>query len=87
MLQIFKVEDLGVTATTVCSPVDVIKTRIINSTGEKSVWLTLRQPTLTEGPVFMLKCWLHSFIRLGPHTVLSILILEQHKRVYTRLTS
>ncbi|KAH7254424.1 mitochondrial carrier domain-containing protein [Fusarium solani] len=25
MLQIFKVEDLGVTATTVCSPVDVIK--------------------------------------------------------------
>lgn len=33
----------------------------------------------------MFKGWVPSFLRLGPQTVLTLLILEQHKRLYNKM--
>ncbi|KAF4999952.1 hypothetical protein FDECE_11354 [Fusarium decemcellulare] len=75
----------GIIATTVCSPVDVIKTRIMGSTKTESVWRVLKQSTLAEGPGWVFKGWLPSFLRLGPQTVLTMVILEQHRKLYGKL--
>ncbi|KAH6991618.1 mitochondrial carrier domain-containing protein [Fusarium venenatum] len=75
----------GITATTVCSPVDVVKTRVMGSTSRESVWHILQQSTMSEGPLWMFKGWFPSFLRLGPQTVLTLLILEQHKKLYTKI--
>lgn len=74
----------GIIATTVCSPVDVVKTRVMGSTSRESVWQVLQRSTLSEGPFWMFKGWVPSFLRLGPQTVLTLLILEQHKKLYIK---
>ncbi|KAF2796757.1 mitochondrial carrier [Melanomma pulvis-pyrius CBS 109.77] len=75
----------GITATTVCSPVDVVRTRMMNSATKESLWQVLQRSSLSEGPMWMLKGWLPSFIRLGPQTVLTMLFFEQHKKLYLKL--
>ncbi|KAF5678578.1 mitochondrial dicarboxylate transporter [Fusarium denticulatum] len=76
----------GIVATTVCSPVDVVKTRIMGSTNGESVWQILKHSTKSEGLLWVLKGWNPSFLRLGPQTVLTLLILEQHKKLYAKMT-
>lgn len=67
-------------ATTVCSPVDVIKTRVMEAgpSNKKPIQI-LREAIKTEGPAFMFRGWLPSFMRLGPQTILTFLVLEQLK--------
>lgn len=72
----------GLVATTVCSPADVIKTRIMNSTSKQSqsamqIFMTALK---TEGPSFMFRGWLPSFTRLGPFTMLIFCTIEQLKK-------
>ena len=62
----------GLVATTVCSPVDVAKTRVMGSHDGKGVVHALRD----------IVGWLPSFVRLGPHAVLTFVALEQHKKVW-----
>lgn len=71
----------GLVATTVCSPADVVKTRIMNSreSGQGAISI-LRAAVKTEGIGFMFRGWLPSFIRLGPHTIVTFLVLEQLKK-------
>lgn len=73
----------GMIATTICSPVDVVKTRVMSSPSRHSVWYTLRVSTLAEGPAWIFRGWLPSFMRLGPQTVLTMMFFEQHKRLYS----
>lgn len=75
----------GFVATTVCSPVDVIKTRIM-SASEKTggVVYLLRDIYRNEGVSWMFRGWVPSFIRLGPHTIATFLFLEEHKRLYRK---
>jgi dicarboxylate transporter 10 len=61
----------GFVATTICSPVDVIKTRIMSAHDNRGI-LTLLQE-IVKVP---------SFIRLGPHTIATFMFLEQHKKYY-----
>lgn len=72
----------GLVATTVCSPADVVKTRIMNAKGasENGAFLILRTAIKTEGVGFMFRGWLPSFIRLGPHTIVTFLVLEQLRK-------
>lgn len=72
----------GLVATTICSPADVIKTRIMNSnTNEsKSAINILTTALRTEGPSFMFRGWLPSFARLGPFTMLIFFAIEQLKK-------
>jgi dicarboxylate transporter 10 len=76
----------GFVATTICSPVDVIKTRVMSaspaeSKGHNFIEL-LRDVFRKEGVKWMFRGWTPSFIRLGPHTIATFLFLEQHKKVY-----
>jgi dicarboxylate transporter 10 len=75
----------GFVATTVCSPVDVIKTRIMSSTESKGIAKLLADIYKAEGVGWMFRGWVPSFIRLGPHTIATFLFLEQHKKMYRKL--
>ncbi|KAL9059147.1 MAG: hypothetical protein Q9162_001365 [Coniocarpon cinnabarinum] len=77
----------GFVATTVCSPVDVVKTRVMSAheAGSGGIWGIVRDTTAKEGWRWMWRGWLPSFVRLGPHTIATFLFLEQHKKVYRRM--
>lgn len=74
----------GLVATTVCSPVDVIKTRVMRASPAKHRGLIglLKDLYRKEGFTWMFRGWMPSFIRLGPHTIATFLILEKHKSIY-----
>ena len=72
----------GFVATTVCSPVDVIKTRVMSAKESKPLLILLRDIYRAEGIAWTFKGWVPSFIRLGPHTIATFLFLEQHKKIY-----
>ena len=76
----------GFVATTVCSPVDVVKTRIMTASTAQlerrhGLW-TLIEVTKSEGIIWAFRGWVPSFIRLGPHTIATFVFLEQHKKLY-----
>lgn len=74
----------GFVATTVCSPVDVIKTRIMSAKTKESMWTLVTRITANEGLGWAFKGWVPSFIRLGPHTIATFMFLEQQKKLYRR---
>lgn len=74
----------GFVATTVCSPVDVIKTRVMSAQQASSLPALLAKIYREEGLRWCFKGWVPSFIRLGPHTIATFLFLEQHKKLYRR---
>lgn len=71
----------GTVATTVCSPADVLKSRIMSASGpgSTSTMAMIRQSMKNEGPMFMFKGWVPAWTRLQPTTVLIFLTLEQLK--------
>lgn len=74
----------GFVATTICSPVDVIKTRVMSSTESKSLGKLLKDVYRAEGVRWMFRGWVPSFIRLGPQTIATFVFLEQHKKIYRK---
>ena len=75
----------GFVATTVCSPVDVIKTRVMSAQTKESIVSLVTRITANEGLMWMFKGWVPSFVRLGPHTIFTFIFLEQHKKIYRKL--
>lgn len=69
-------------ATTACSPVDVIKTRMMSSRTSLSIVSLIFEITRTEGLAWVFRGWVPSFVRLGPQTIATLLLLEQHKRIF-----
>jgi len=71
----------GTVATTVCSPADVLKSRIMNASGpgSTSTIAVIRNSFKNEGAMFMFKGWVPAWTRLNPTTILIFLILEQLK--------
>jgi len=72
----------GLIATTVCSPVDVIKTRIMTSHDSHGIMHLLTDVTKNEGLRWVFRGWVPSFVRLGPQTILTFIALEQHKNIW-----
>ncbi|XP_051888780.1 mitochondrial dicarboxylate carrier-like isoform X1 [Pristis pectinata] len=67
----------GGCATFLCQPLDVLKTRLMNSKGEyRGVWHCLLE-TSRLGPLGFYKGFIPAAIRLVPHTVLTFVFLEQ----------
>jgi solute carrier family 25 (mitochondrial dicarboxylate transporter), member 10 len=75
----------GFVATTICSPADVIKTRIMNAGKGQGIAGLLREAQAKEGLFWMFRGWTPSFMRLGPQTILTMVFLEQHKKWYRHL--
>jgi solute carrier family 25 (mitochondrial dicarboxylate transporter), member 10 len=75
----------GLLATTICSPVDVVKTRIMSAGGKIGILSLLKETTRREGWIWMFRGWVPSFIRLGPQTIATMIFFEQHKKVYRNL--
>lgn len=75
----------GFVATTICSPVDVVKTRVMSAKTKESLVSLITRITKHEGLGWMFKGWVPSFIRLGPHTIATFMFLEQHKKIYRHL--
>lgn len=73
----------GTVATTVCSPADVLKSRIMNASGpgSSSTLGVIRSSLANEGPMFMFKGWVPAWTRLQPTTILIFLTFEQLKRI------
>ncbi|KAI9486407.1 MAG: mitochondrial carrier domain-containing protein [Benjaminiella poitrasii] len=78
----------GLVATTVCSPVDVIKTRVMSATNSAdpssklSATAIMKQMFKTEGVASFFKGWTPAFIRLGPQTIITFVALERFKLWY-----
>lgn len=77
----------GGVATLMTQPVDVVKTRIMSADPgmyrgfAHCFTLTLKN----EGPLALFKGMVPSFVRLGPHTVLTFVCLEQLRVMYAKL--
>lgn len=67
----------GTIATTVCSPADVIKSRIMNASGSTSPLRAIGHALATEGPRFVFRGWLPAWTRLQPTTMLTFVFLER----------
>lgn len=74
----------GLVATTVCSPFDVIKTRIMSSHEKHNIVQLITNTFKNEGFGWMFRGWVPSFMRLGPHTIFTFIFLEQHKSLYRK---
>ncbi|PVH70626.1 MC family mitochondrial carrier protein [Cadophora sp. DSE1049] len=72
-------------ATTVCSPMDVIKTRVMSGSRQISVTALLSKAVRDEGWLWVFRGWVPSFIRLGPQTACTLVLFEQHKMVYRHI--
>jgi len=72
----------GTVATTVCSPADVLKSRIMNASapGSTSTLQAIRTAIATEGPMFIFKGWVPAWSRLQPTTILIFVTFEQLKK-------
>ncbi|KAJ3092301.1 Mitochondrial dicarboxylate transporter [Quaeritorhiza haematococci] len=77
----------GLIATTVTSPIDVIKTRIMTAKGVayKSSADAAVKIFKAEGFSAFFKGWIPSYSRLGPHTMLTFIFYEQIKKFITQL--
>ncbi|RDB16614.1 Mitochondrial dicarboxylate transporter [Hypsizygus marmoreus] len=73
----------GTVATTVCSPADVLKSRIMNASGpgSNSTIGVIRSSLKNEGAMFMFKGWVPAWTRLQPTTILIFLTFEQLKNL------
>lgn len=56
----------GFMATTICSPVDVIKSRVMSTSHKQGIVHLLREIYAKEGITWMFKGWVPAFLRLGP---------------------
>uniref|UniRef100_A0A1A9VYF8 Mitochondrial dicarboxylate carrier n=1 Tax=Glossina austeni TaxID=7395 RepID=A0A1A9VYF8_GLOAU len=68
----------GAIATTLTQPLDVLKTRSMNAKpGEfEGLWHIVKY-TARLGPLGFFKGYVPAFVRLGPHTVITFMLLEQ----------
>ncbi|CAO3594544.1 unnamed protein product [Absidia cylindrospora] len=77
----------GLVATTVCSPLDVVKTRIMSAhvhDGKHPIQIMIQMVKM-EGFGSLFRGWMPAYIRLGPHTVVTFLVLEKLKEKYAQI--
>lgn len=67
-------------ATTVCNAPDVVKTRMMNSSSSMTFTECVSGIVKNEGLSALMKGWTASYCRIGPHTVISFLMIEQIRR-------
>ncbi|CAH0694782.1 unnamed protein product [Spodoptera exigua] len=76
----------GLITTIASMPVDIIKTRIQNAAKGQSQIGVVTSLLKNEGVLSLWKGFLPYYARLGPHTVLTFIFLEQFNAAYFRMT-
>lgn len=75
----------GFAVCTVMNPFDVISTRLYNQSTTAPLYSgpidALRKIYRAEGALGFMKGWLAHFLRIGPHTVLTLVFWEQIKGI------
>jgi hypothetical protein len=73
----------GVVTTTAANPADVIKTRFMADAGHRYTSMVdcIVKTFRAEGPMAFMKGWTAAYWRLGPHTVISFLIMEKMRNL------
>jgi dicarboxylate transporter 10 len=69
-------------ATTLCSPMDIIRTQLMSSSKKTSLFTVVKELARSEGYRWVFRGWTPSFLRLGPQTIATLIFMEQHRRVY-----
>ena len=64
-------------ATTICSPADVVRARLMNARGSEGGMPMLAKSLREEGPRFLFRGWFPSWMRLAPQTVILLTVLEE----------
>ncbi|KAJ2159371.1 Mitochondrial dicarboxylate transporter [Coemansia sp. RSA 552] len=79
----------GLVATTMCSPADVIKSRVMASLKHPGalgkiphVWQAAAHIYRTEGMRAFFKGWVPSYVRLCPQLVITFVIYERLRKIY-----
>ncbi|KAJ1128789.1 hypothetical protein NDU88_007164 [Pleurodeles waltl] len=72
----------GGCATFLCQPMDVLKTRLMNSKGEYRGVAHCAIETAKLGPMAFYKGFVPAAVRLVPHTVLTFIFLEQLRKYF-----
>ncbi|NXF24396.1 DIC protein, partial [Rhodinocichla rosea] len=72
----------GLCATFLCQPLDVLKTRLMNSHGEYQGVVHCAMETAKLGPLAFYKGFVPAAVRLVPQTVLTFLFLEQLRKYF-----
>jgi hypothetical protein len=67
----------GVVATTLAAPFDLIKTRTMSAVTPVSPLEILSRTIREEGPRALLRGWVPSYMRLGPHALICLPVFEQ----------
>ena len=67
----------GLAATTMAAPFDLVKTRVMNGHSAAPSLHHLRAAVRTEGPAALFRGWVPSYIRIGPHALIGLPVLEQ----------
>ncbi|KAI7869963.1 mitochondrial carrier domain-containing protein [Spinellus fusiger] len=76
----------GLVATTVCAPLDVVKTRMMSAhthDGKHPLRIMLHM-IKTEGFPSLFRGWMPAFVRLGPHTIVTFIALEKMRQLYSQ---
>ncbi|SCO42914.1 uncharacterized protein FFMR_07074 [Fusarium fujikuroi] len=76
----------AVIAVTVTNPLDVLKTRAMSSTSttRSGMVATAKEAFRIEGPAWIFRGWVPSFLRVGPHTMCMFAFLEIQRSIYRR---
>ncbi|KAM4890258.1 mitochondrial dicarboxylate carrier [Sylvia borin] len=72
----------GICATFLCQPLDVVKTRMMNSHGEYKGVVHCAMETAKLGPLAFYKGFVPAAVRLVPQTVLTFIFLEQLRKYF-----
>ncbi|XP_054077990.1 mitochondrial dicarboxylate carrier isoform X1 [Rissa tridactyla] len=72
----------GGCATFLCQPLDVLKTRLMNSQGEYRGVAHCAVETAKLGPLAFYKGFVPAAVRLIPHTILTFVFLEQLRKYF-----
>ena len=71
----------GVVATTVAAPFDLLKSRVMASADPADGFARVLARLLrTEGPLALFNGWLPTYLRLGPHAVMTFPLYEAFRR-------
>ena len=79
----------GLVAATFCAPADIVKTRLMCSSGGitgsvpyQGAWECFKDILRREGAIGLFRGWLPSYLRLAPHFIISLPLNEQFRKLF-----